>query len=325
VEVLYFKPSGKYYTTDLGVVWPRDASHYSGWAPFEKVARRIVGMVALCIESPLGFPQMHVPADVLTAWAEQRATAPDPTEAADRAEVQRLRVGAENERLRNALENEKARHREAKPCEHSGLDRAEYDLSYESGDGKLDWCAECGAVRVRKLKPRTAAMGDHYPQFKEGTWCSPVRATENTGRKMRERMRERGMAEARLATPDAEHAARQEHGDGAPDPRSASASRDGASQYEADLRRARATFTELSMIGGGVGADGRRAHALARVFGAIRVDEQWFTQPDDDARTLVGRLAQALYTHVRTDLAPDAALSEIAALVRDITGAEPKR
>ncbi len=74
-------------------------------------------------------------------------------------------------------------------CPHSGLDRAEYDLSFASGDGKLDWCAECGAVRVRDLKPRTAAMGDHYPQFAEGEWVSPVRAKENAGRKMQARRR----------------------------------------------------------------------------------------------------------------------------------------
>lgn len=55
VEIVYFKPSGKYYTTDEEVPWPRDPSHYTGWAPFSSL-HRIRDMFAVCMETPLGFP-----------------------------------------------------------------------------------------------------------------------------------------------------------------------------------------------------------------------------------------------------------------------------
>ncbi len=64
VAIDYFKPSGKWYTRDANVEWPRDATHHSGWLPFAKLAR-IKSMVAVCLDSPLGFPQM-APATVKT-------------------------------------------------------------------------------------------------------------------------------------------------------------------------------------------------------------------------------------------------------------------
>jgi hypothetical protein len=55
-EVVYFKPgSGKYYTIDEQTPWPRDPSHYTGWAPFSSL-HRIQDMFAVCMETPLGFP-----------------------------------------------------------------------------------------------------------------------------------------------------------------------------------------------------------------------------------------------------------------------------
>lgn len=61
VSITYFKPSGKYYTTDENVYWPEDKSHYTGWAPFRQL-HRIKGMIAVCMgENPLGFPQLSPP------------------------------------------------------------------------------------------------------------------------------------------------------------------------------------------------------------------------------------------------------------------------
>lgn len=60
VSITYFKLTGKYYTTDENVEWPPDTSHYSGWAPFKTLVR-IKDMVAVCMETPLGFPHMYSP------------------------------------------------------------------------------------------------------------------------------------------------------------------------------------------------------------------------------------------------------------------------
>ncbi len=60
VTITYFKPSGKYYCEDENVEWPEDAEHHDGWAPFARVVR-IKSMIAVCFDSPMGFPQMHVP------------------------------------------------------------------------------------------------------------------------------------------------------------------------------------------------------------------------------------------------------------------------
>lgn len=60
VTIHYFKPSGKWYCDDENVEWPRDPEHYSGWQPIAQLAR-LKDMIAVCLESPLGFPQMALP------------------------------------------------------------------------------------------------------------------------------------------------------------------------------------------------------------------------------------------------------------------------
>ena len=60
VTITYFKPSGKYYCEDEDVEWPRCASHYTGWAPFESL-HRIESMYAVCMVTPLGYPQFSKP------------------------------------------------------------------------------------------------------------------------------------------------------------------------------------------------------------------------------------------------------------------------
>ncbi len=60
VTIIYFKPSGKYYTEDTNVEWPRDPTHHTGWAPLEAL-HRIKKMYAVCIENPHGFPQFSSP------------------------------------------------------------------------------------------------------------------------------------------------------------------------------------------------------------------------------------------------------------------------
>jgi hypothetical protein len=60
VVITYFKPSGKYYCQDEDAEWPEDPTHFTKWAPFEAVAR-IKGMIAVCMESPLGYPQFVYP------------------------------------------------------------------------------------------------------------------------------------------------------------------------------------------------------------------------------------------------------------------------
>ncbi len=61
VTVHYFKPSGKWYCDDEDVEWPAAMTHYSGWASFDDIVR-LKDMVAVCIDTPLGFPHMR-PAD----------------------------------------------------------------------------------------------------------------------------------------------------------------------------------------------------------------------------------------------------------------------
>lgn len=60
VNITYFKANGKHYT-DEDVEWPPDLTHYSKWAPFERIVR-IKTMHAVCLANPLGYPQMR-PAD----------------------------------------------------------------------------------------------------------------------------------------------------------------------------------------------------------------------------------------------------------------------
>lgn len=63
VTITYFKPSGKYYCEDENVEWCKRLvpnSNDERWDPFEKIVR-IKYMFAVCMENPLGFPQMWVP------------------------------------------------------------------------------------------------------------------------------------------------------------------------------------------------------------------------------------------------------------------------
>lgn len=62
VTITYFKPSGKYYTEEE-TDWPVDPAHWTKWKPFEDVVR-IKNMIAVCIDAPHGFPQMHVPSNL---------------------------------------------------------------------------------------------------------------------------------------------------------------------------------------------------------------------------------------------------------------------
>ncbi len=65
VVISYFKPSGKWYTDDEDVDWPRDPLHYSGWATLQSL-HRIKTMFAVCMENPLGFPQFSKPREAET-------------------------------------------------------------------------------------------------------------------------------------------------------------------------------------------------------------------------------------------------------------------
>lgn len=57
VTIHYFKPtSGKWYCDDENVVWAPDPSHYTGWQDF-RALHRLRNMTAVCIVTPLGFPQ----------------------------------------------------------------------------------------------------------------------------------------------------------------------------------------------------------------------------------------------------------------------------
>jgi hypothetical protein len=60
VKISYFKPSGKWHADDDDAEWPRDPKHYTGWAPFEDVVC-LKDMFAVCMETPLGFPQLCYP------------------------------------------------------------------------------------------------------------------------------------------------------------------------------------------------------------------------------------------------------------------------
>jgi hypothetical protein len=60
VRITYFKPTGKYYTTE-DAEWEEDPAHYSGWKPFIAVVR-MQNMIAVCLDSPLGYPVCHNPA-----------------------------------------------------------------------------------------------------------------------------------------------------------------------------------------------------------------------------------------------------------------------
>ncbi len=57
-HVTYFKASGKYYTSEK-TPWPRDPTHHSGWVPFASL-HRLRDMTAVCLETPVGYPQMSV-------------------------------------------------------------------------------------------------------------------------------------------------------------------------------------------------------------------------------------------------------------------------
>lgn len=58
--VTYFKPSGKFYTEDKDVQWLADPDDCEKWQRFEDVVR-IKDMIAVCFDSPHGYPQMYVP------------------------------------------------------------------------------------------------------------------------------------------------------------------------------------------------------------------------------------------------------------------------
>lgn len=62
VTIHYFKPgSGKWNTTDEGVLWPTDPNHFTGYKPFAEVVR-IKSAWAVCLETPLGHPVSNPPA-----------------------------------------------------------------------------------------------------------------------------------------------------------------------------------------------------------------------------------------------------------------------
>ena len=60
VTITYFKSSGKYYTEDDDVEWPEDPTHYNGWKPFKDLVR-IRSMIAVCMDTPMGFPIVQPP------------------------------------------------------------------------------------------------------------------------------------------------------------------------------------------------------------------------------------------------------------------------
>lgn len=60
VKITYFKASsGKYYLEDERVEWKADPNHYTGWRDFSEVVR-LHDMIAVCMNTPLGFPQMSL-------------------------------------------------------------------------------------------------------------------------------------------------------------------------------------------------------------------------------------------------------------------------
>lgn len=68
VSIHYFKPTtGKWYCEDESVEWKPDATHFDGWQPFSQL-HRLKDMTAVCLLTPLGFPQSS-PGD-LSKWGE---------------------------------------------------------------------------------------------------------------------------------------------------------------------------------------------------------------------------------------------------------------
>lgn len=67
VLVQFFKPYGKWYTSET-IEWQADPGHHTKWKPFDTVLPkdRLLGMVAVCIDSPLGFPVMRPSEDFET-------------------------------------------------------------------------------------------------------------------------------------------------------------------------------------------------------------------------------------------------------------------
>lgn len=59
VTITYFKPGGKWYMTEEEK-WYRDPEHYSKWQKFDDVPR-CKDMIAVCIDTPLGFPHIRQP------------------------------------------------------------------------------------------------------------------------------------------------------------------------------------------------------------------------------------------------------------------------
>ena len=71
VTIHYFKPlSGKWMYTDEDVEWAPDPTHYTKWRDFREL-QRLKDMTAVCILSPLGFPQ-SLPGD-LTMWKDDKS------------------------------------------------------------------------------------------------------------------------------------------------------------------------------------------------------------------------------------------------------------
>lgn len=79
IKISFFKVWGK-WSHDAEIEWPADPDHYTGWKDFREL---MAGkeQAAVCMESPMGYPIMHVP----TALAEEMARGPqgglpDPSE-----------------------------------------------------------------------------------------------------------------------------------------------------------------------------------------------------------------------------------------------------
>ena len=60
VTIHYFKPGSGKWNTDREIEWPRDPEHYTRWRSFEKVTR-LPDLVAVCIDTPLGYPVLGYP------------------------------------------------------------------------------------------------------------------------------------------------------------------------------------------------------------------------------------------------------------------------
>jgi len=58
VDITYFKESGKYYTEDTDVEWPRDPTHFTRYRPFDELVR-IKGMYRMAhIEQVIGLERV---------------------------------------------------------------------------------------------------------------------------------------------------------------------------------------------------------------------------------------------------------------------------